>query len=80
MLLHEAEGMCGTLNERPLKGINHWSIVLGNQVLASGGTDGATMIDMDTILDRFRSAHRHGVRAVAMRCHLPAGPSSGSNP
>lgn len=54
MLTHEAEGSCGTLNERPLKPVNHWTITVGTQVQVAANTDGATMIDMDSILQRMR--------------------------
>jgi len=60
VLIHEADGQCGTLNERPLKSMNHWSIMIGNQVRAAAGADEATMIDIDSILARFRTTVRMG--------------------
>ena len=55
VLMHEADGICGNLNERPLKSLNHWSILIGNIVREPTTADEATMIDMDSILTRFRS-------------------------
>jgi len=60
LLNNEMEGQCGTLNERPLKPANHWKIVIGTQIRDPGTADEATMIDMDTILTRFRGIFGHG--------------------
>jgi len=60
MLMHEAEGQCGTLNERPLKSVNHWTIVIGDVEQDNTNTDGATMIDVETILNRFRAIVGNG--------------------
>jgi len=55
VLMHEADGICGNLNERPLKSMNHWSLRIGNQIREPTTADEATMIDMETILNRFRA-------------------------
>merc|ERR1711907_779629 len=55
VLHHEADGKFGNLNERPVKPVNHWSLVVGNIVREPTTADEATMIDMDTILARFRN-------------------------
>jgi len=55
VLNHEAEGQFGQLNERPLKSVNNWSIIIGDTIRASASADEATMIDMDSILARFRT-------------------------
>lgn len=60
VLMHMADGACGTLNERPLKPMNHWSIVVGKQVREAVTADEATMIDMGSILDRFRGVVAKG--------------------
>merc|ERR1711998_646702 len=60
VLLHEAGGQCGTLNERPLKPVNHWTICIGSIVREPTTADEATMIDMDTILSRFRTVVGQG--------------------
>jgi len=54
VLQHEADGSFGTLNERPLKPSNHWSIIVGDTVREPTSADEATMIDMDSIVARFR--------------------------
>jgi len=55
VLQHEGDGQFGTLNERPLQPLNHWRIVVGEQVREPTTADEATMIDMDTIVGRFRA-------------------------
>merc|ERR1711959_387245 len=55
LLMHEADGAFGTLNERPLKPANHWSIVVGDTIREPTTADEATMIDMDSIVERFRN-------------------------
>jgi len=54
MLAHEAAGEFGALNERPLKPLNHWTIMVGTEVREATTSDEATMIDIQTIMDRFR--------------------------